>query len=663
MRTHTFANLMLTAYDILVLDGEKIENQEIKNKENKNKKNNSLNLANQRRLANFSLHQKFFARTDNLKMKTNDDVHINPKDTYLKLFKIIDEEELFSRTERQEFFYKYEQLYNALIAKYVISNLEKKEILKKYTQATIPAIIALDMYKTLNHPNNNNQLHFYSHIHDFILSKHCPNKKSNFETLSKGVRNYLQQYIKNLDFKIIVNVDEIETSINNIKKTSSSKIYNINKVINDCKNEAREIGVPEDEKFEKLRMAYTSIRVILSFEKQTNLFFLLTLNYKKLIENKVSNSEPIFFLDKYIYEKTNFIANLFTNESLYDYVYTLIFHEEINIPDCNCDFDCGKKTKCECAPDYLYGIFNNVEQFIFENQSEVNFEPNDFSDEFIYFESDDNSILDLKEYLDEYNIIRSLEPYYQIYSIFSNLEKNKLDIVKKSIEQISFEDLPLGYLASTMAIINLALKIKLERTQIRNGTLLSYINPILTNQGVYNEIRTVIPAPQDPSPPNNYTVQNPILKDPNNQTVLHSIMIYNRIINKINNYGDYDSSAIYPQSVHGLLDNLEQALKKLNIAILNNKNNLTIEELSELIIKDDVLTKQEINDNLIGILSEATLYNCIDCLSELYKNLKCFGEQLPNILSFVVTSESGYQRNEIVRGALLIAREKIMKNK
>ncbi|WP_426207223.1 hypothetical protein [Providencia sp. PROV272] len=150
MYTHIFANIMLTAYDITVLNKERAEKTNTKERKSKNKKYKTLNLANQRKIENFSLHQDFFAKTGNLKTQEYGDDNINTKETYQKLINIIDSKAVFTQTERQMFFYKYEQLYNALIAQYVVSNLEKKEILRKYTKATIPAIVALDMYKTLS---------------------------------------------------------------------------------------------------------------------------------------------------------------------------------------------------------------------------------------------------------------------------------------------------------------------------------------------------------------------------------------------------------------------------------------------------------------------------------------------------------------------------------
>ncbi|MEX0425782.1 hypothetical protein KDV38_18920, partial [Providencia rettgeri] len=247
--------------------------------------------------------------------------------------------------------------------------------------------------------------------------------------------------------------------------------------------------------------------------------------------------------------------------------------------------------------------------------------------------------------------------YKEIPYILELLYANELDNIREVINEISFEEFPLGFFTSTLAIINLALKIKFEPKSIRYGSLLSYINPILTNQGVYNEYIIVTPDIKNTTQSVS-NIENPVINDPNNQTVLHSIMIYNRMIKKMIIYDNDHSELIAPQSVYGLLDSVELALKKLREAFFQGKMLHTDKELASLIIQNKVLTKHETNDNLIGILNEATLYNCLGCLSYLYKNLAGYGESLPNILSFVGISKDENEERETLRRALRIVKEK-----
>ncbi len=660
MYTHIFANLMLTAYEITVLNKERIEKNNKNKSHNKNKKNKTLNLANQRKIKDFSHHQDFFAETGNLKTKEYGNDNINPEEVYHKLINIIDDKEVFTQTERQLFFYKYEQLYNALIAQYVVSNLEKKEILKKYTKAIIPAIVALDMYKTLSASIDKEQLHFYSHIHRFILSEYYSSHHHNLKSLCKGVRAYLKHYIKTLEFNPIVNLHEITTSISNIRTTSLSTICNIDTTIDACKREAREIGEPQDIKFEQLRVAYTSLSVLLAFQKITHLLAPLVSNYKKLLESKVTDSDPLFFLEKYIYQDVKEDIIFLGENVLYDYINELILHEKIDILSCEVDCDCGKGPECECQciPNSVYGILNTLEYFIFENQSKPSLLTLVFSFNLPDLTPDIISMFELSQEMNNFcREVPSLELYIKIPHILELLYNNELDSIKEVMNEIAFEEFPLGFFTSTLAIINLALKIKFEPKSIRYGTLLAYINPILTNQGVYTEFQVVIPDVENPTMPVANTLRNPVVNNPNNQTVLHSIMVYNRMIKKMTLYDDGHFNRIAPQSVHGLLDSVELALKKLRDVISNEKKSLTDEELASLIIRNKILTKHEINNNLIGILNEATLYNCLGCLAYLYEHLKCLGEELSNIRSLIGLSNIDHQKRELLRRALFIAKE------
>ncbi|WP_144140231.1 hypothetical protein [Providencia rettgeri] len=661
MYTHIFANIMLTAYDITVLNKERIEKTNTKERKSKNKKYKTLNLANQRKIENFSLHQDFFAKTGNLKTQEYGDDNINTKETYQKLINIIDSKAVFTQTERQMFFYKYEQLYNALIAQYVVSNLEKKEILRKYTKATIPAIVALDMYKTLSLSVDKEQLHFYSHIHHFILSEYYDNHHNNLESLCKGVRAYLKYYIKTLAFNPIVNLFEITTSINNIRTSSFTTICNIDTIIDACKKEASEIGKPHDTQFEQLRVAYTSLSVLLAFQKITHLLTPLVSNYKKLLEDKLEAPDPLFYLERYLYQNVKNDPIFLGEDALYEYIEVLISHEKIDIPSCEDDCDCGQGPECECQciPSYCYGILNILENFIFENKSHLPLPTLVPSINLSEFSLKKISIFELSSYLDELcDEVPSLKLYKEIPYILELLYANELDNIREVINEISFEEFPLGFFTSTLAIINLALKIKFEPKSIRYGSLLSYINPILTNQGVYTEYIIVTPDIKNSTQSVSDIEENPVINDPNNQTVLHSIMIYNRMIKKMIIYDNDHSELIAPQSVYGLLDSVELALKKLREAFFQEKMLLTDKELASLIIQNKVLTKHETNDNLIGILNEATLYNCLGCLSYLYKNLAGYGESLPNILSFTGISKDEHEERETLRRALLIVKEK-----
>ncbi|HBZ7502591.1 TPA: hypothetical protein MMZ95_005102, partial [Klebsiella pneumoniae] len=108
-------------------------------------------------------HQRFF---DN-----NDDEEIKEEKRYDEIIRHLDEEGVFSTEQRREIFYKYEQLYNALMTRPVFTELSRKQIQIRYAQYILPKLIALDIYKTYNAENKNS---FYHHIHIFLQKEYCP---------------------------------------------------------------------------------------------------------------------------------------------------------------------------------------------------------------------------------------------------------------------------------------------------------------------------------------------------------------------------------------------------------------------------------------------------------------------------------------------------------
>ncbi|EFC7345920.1 hypothetical protein CS041_002751 [Escherichia coli] len=142
---HTFANLMYDVYQSFGLFSKGDRQGEI------------------RASATFSGHQRFFGNRD-------DEKHQEQK-RYDEIIRIIDVEKVFSTVQRREIFYKYEQLYNALMARPSFTKLSRKQVQKQYALHIIPRLIALDIYKTYKIQNKNS---FYHHIHLFLKEDYCP---------------------------------------------------------------------------------------------------------------------------------------------------------------------------------------------------------------------------------------------------------------------------------------------------------------------------------------------------------------------------------------------------------------------------------------------------------------------------------------------------------
>nr|WP_250911157.1 hypothetical protein [Escherichia coli] len=142
---HTFANLMYDVYESFGLFQKGARQADIRGS------------------ANFSGHQRFF---DN-----NDDEELMQEKRYDEIIRHLDEEGVFSTEQRRKIFYKYEQLYNALMTRPVFTELSRKQIQIRYAQYILPRLIALDIYKTYNAENKNS---FYHHIHIFLQKEYCP---------------------------------------------------------------------------------------------------------------------------------------------------------------------------------------------------------------------------------------------------------------------------------------------------------------------------------------------------------------------------------------------------------------------------------------------------------------------------------------------------------
>ncbi|MFA7953130.1 hypothetical protein [Klebsiella oxytoca] len=69
--------------------------------------------------ATFSSHQRFFGNRD-------DERHQEQK-RYDQIIGVLDAEQVFGTTQRREIFYKYEQLYNALMARPVFTELSRTQ--------------------------------------------------------------------------------------------------------------------------------------------------------------------------------------------------------------------------------------------------------------------------------------------------------------------------------------------------------------------------------------------------------------------------------------------------------------------------------------------------------------------------------------------------------
>lgn len=184
MGTHAFADMMYNLYQCFGLFDKDDKRREARGN------------------SSFYFHQSFFNQG------------------YDDVIRIIDSNEVFSLEERRGVFYKYEQLFNAIMHIPVFSHLDNHQIAKRYLQLALPPIVALDIYNSLP-PND--EMHFYYHIHDFLISTHCPHESVDTRKIYAGVKEYLRAYIRTLDFHYTDHLASLIDFINGIKENSGQK--------------------------------------------------------------------------------------------------------------------------------------------------------------------------------------------------------------------------------------------------------------------------------------------------------------------------------------------------------------------------------------------------------------------------------------------------------
>ncbi|CAB5670067.1 MULTISPECIES: hypothetical protein [Enterobacterales] len=608
MRTHTFANLMLTVYEILELN--KKNSLKTYNKARKESKSEAaINMRDQRELSDFSSHQLFFAGTE---------LNGISLDGYNKFINIIDNLDIFTQAERRDLFYKYEQLYNALISTLVPTQVGKKTIIDSYTALIIPAILALDMHRTLEQVKEGGNLHFYQPIQAFLLSEHYPTNSDDPKLLYQGLKYYLKNYIKNLEFHPDIDFTDLYKYIDNIRVGINQKNDTIIGYINIYKSKTKKLSPSQDGKLDKLRVTYTSLNTLLAFQNKTGFVNLLSLNYHEMMEKRIHSSHLLSILNMYLYTFD------YNTKLLQECVETIIYYANFPVPESS----------------YIHTelTINTLKNVVFENS----FETEKITRHFYL------TFSELKKRFNEGQDDPLLNPYSYLLTIIDLLRAGNLKETYKYIEtEVPFDALPFGYLASAISIIYIALKIKLKKNIIKNGTLIPLVNTILETQGVFTDLMPYSPGMH----------RNPIIKNANNFTIMRSIRLYNTMIEKITPPNQFQQTEANPLAVSDLLDDLEITLAKFSALMTQGSEKLTSEAVANSIIKNKLLTPKNMQKNLISILNQSTLHNCVICLVPLSYYLGTNGKEkdLKNIIELSLATS----KRELLCQALSLVTEKL----
>ncbi|EEZ6588438.1 TPA: hypothetical protein L7255_003011 [Escherichia coli] len=543
---------------------------------------------------------------------------------YNEIIGIIDKERVFSEEERRSLFYKYEMFYNQIMSYPVFSTLTRSQVFERYIQLGVSSCLALDIHKTFNTTNNSG---FYFHIHSFLLSDHCPTLENNGRDILQGVKNYLRDLIKSPDGSYKKVFSPLSEYIRNIRKKSTPIKTWMNSAIDEC-IEYSQTTLDEDEfnkikgQLDDFKVAYSSLRVLLALERKIGLTEHLSSFYRTLYQVEGLNDSYYLALHQYLYESKNFDERLL--KSLIEE-----FQKKATKPY---SIEINEDTWLDIKVIW-HLVFSSLKGDVF---SEL-----DLIELAINLKNSPDSVV--------------LTPYLTLSKIIHNICIDDLNEANKKTNAMSINELPPGFISAAISTIKLALNIKLNGNTIKNGELLSDINTILTYRGVFTDHVNIDRKFKQPD--------LILVMCANNLIIMSAIKQYNNMVQMTSFYNELELSAIHPQSITGILDEVEFALGKINKRLDETEKAINSEELAKLIIDEKILTVRECRQNLVSYLNEFTLYNCILNLNYIKPYLTLPGEKLVHISGLVGNSEERVIKREFLAEAIRIVNERAGKIK
>lgn len=535
---------------------------------------------------------------------------------YNEIAEAIDKERVFSEEKRRGFFYKYEMFYNQLMSCPVFSSLNKEQVSERYLQFALHSFVALDMYKTFRPDNKHG---FYYHLHHFLLSEHCSIPGNNERDIFSGVRDYLRDRIDEIEITNKRTLQPIRERIRGIKDSSNQKkswmLFEIDECIGYFKKNLKSADFDKIKaKLNNFKAAYISLTIMLAFERKTGLVKNISRSYRYLQLDEGQTDNYYIALCNYIYESENFDEMLLG---------TLIdeFQKKTIAPF---SVTIGKE-----AWQDVHVIWD----IVFNSHGGE-----------IFTELD---LVELMKNLKRTPDAEVLKPYFIFSKILYNICIDDLQEAEILLDEISSHKLPFGYLPAACSMLKLALKIKSKGKNIKNGELTADINIMLSCQSVFTD--GVMRHTKSERPKFLLTEYE------NNLQIMHVMKQYNDLVRRISVYNELDFYAVHPQSLSGVLDDIEHALGKIIKRISIIKENVCSEKLAEIFINEKILTTRELKKTLISYLPEFTLYNFILNIDYIIPYLKIPGEMLVNISSLRALAEGSRHNRKIIADAILIA--------
>ncbi|MGL6011051.1 MAG: hypothetical protein ACRC0J_05970 [Shewanella oncorhynchi] len=237
--------------------------------------------------------------------------------------------------------------------------------------------------------------------------------------------------------------------------------------------------------------------------------------------------------------------------------------------------------------------------------------------------------------------------------ILSLLQCGKPNSALQAIKKAPREKLPLfGFVKHSLAVIRVGLTYKLEKEKIKHESLTEQVNDIINHQGV---ISLLAPRPYHLFDENSWLGEKQYLRyslvSGNNTyaaTVIQAIYAYNYTVAKITTRNDMifsDDNPPYidrvnikdinyqtPLIVHGLLNELNNISGKLLASLEKTKRLNTPSDFMKCILDEDILTRSDLERNLIHCIDGSTLAVCLLDYLTLIMFLSPKGDDVSNII-------------------------------
>ena len=436
---------------------------------------------------------------------------------YNEIAEAIDKDRVFSEEKRRSFFYKYEMFYKQLMSCPVFSTLSKDQVSERYLKFALHSFVALDMYKTFRPDNKHG---FYYHLHHFLLSEQCSIPGDNERDIFSGVRDYLRDRIDEIEITHKRTLQPIRERIIGIKDSSNQKkswmLFEIDECIGYFKKNLKSDDFENIKaKLDNFKAAYVSLTIMLAFERKTGLVKNISRSYRYLQLEEGLTDNYYIALCNYIYKSENFDEMLLG---------TLI--DEFQ-----------KKTIAPFSVTIGKEAWQDVHVIW----------------DIVFTELD---LVELMINLKHSPDAEVLEPYFIFSKILYNICIDDLQEAEILLNEISSPNLPFGYLPAACSMLKLALKIKSKGKNIKNGELTADVNIMLSCQSVFTD--GVMRHTESERPKFLLTEYE------NNLQIMHVIKQYNDVVRRISFYNEFDFYAVHPQSISGVLDEVEHALGKIN---------------------------------------------------------------------------------------------------